>query len=161
IPGPVQKSRISRRTLFVGGIVAVIGLGATGAVWQSLLAAPAPTPTPVPMPAPTPTAAPPYIYQGHGRYNAVYTVAWSPDSKRIASAGSGGTLQVWDALDGKNAFTYRGHSDISVNAVVWSPNGKRIASVAGTVLLGDASDGGHPYTYTSSYGDVSAVAWSP
>jgi eukaryotic-like serine/threonine-protein kinase len=58
----------------------------------------------------------------------VNAVAWSPDSKRIASAGSlDPTAQVWNAVDGRNAFTYRGHSD-PVWTVAWSPDGKRIAS---------------------------------
>jgi WD40 repeat protein len=76
-----------------------------------------------------------FTYQGHSDY--VSAVAWSPDGKRIASASGDHTVQVWDALTGNNAYTYRGHVDFywghftsnaSVNAVAWSPDGKRIAS---------------------------------
>jgi len=55
----------------------------------------------------------------------VSAVAWSPDGKRIASASR--EVQVWDATDGGNVFTYRGHSG-AVLAVAWSRDGKRIAS---------------------------------
>ena len=36
-------------------------------------------------------------------------------------------MQVWDALSGRNVFTYRGHAE-TVTAVKWSPDAKRIAS---------------------------------
>jgi serine/threonine protein kinase len=37
----------------------------------------------------------------------VLSIAWSPDSKRIASASQDGTVRVWDALTGANAVTYQ------------------------------------------------------
>ena len=50
------------------------------------------------------------------------------------------TVQVWDAVDGGQVYTYRGHSSC-VNAVAWSPDGKRIASGSGddTVQVWEAS----------------------
>ena len=55
-----------------------------------------------------------YTYRGHSA--SVNAVAWSPDGKRIASGGSDGTVQVWDAANGGHVFTYRGHTD-RVNAL--------------------------------------------
>jgi len=78
-------------------------------------------------PASLPRSKALYTYQGHS--GAVYAVIWSPDSKRIASGGTDGTVQVWNAADGSHVFTYRGHSDV-VEAVAWSPDGKRIASAS-------------------------------
>jgi len=57
----------------------------------------------------------------------VFAVAWSPDGKRIASGSGDGTVQVWDAADGSNVYTYKGHPDY-VESVAWSPNDKHIAS---------------------------------
>jgi serine/threonine protein kinase len=111
-----------------------------------------------------------FTYRGHSSY--VLAVAWSPDGRRIAS-GSGGysyspqvtkenTVQVWDASNGGNVFTYFGHSD-EVHAVVWSPDGKHIASGSHdkTVQVWDASTGANVFTYRGHSSFVNAVAWSP
>jgi WD40 repeat protein len=60
--------------------------------------------------------------------SSVFTVAWSPDGKHLASGSWDTTVQVWDATTGHLVFTYRGHSDI-VGALAWPPDGNRIASV--------------------------------
>src|SRR5205807_97475 len=82
-----------------------------------------------PVPSTTPAALPIgttlYTYRGHS--GVVWSVAWSLDSKRIASGSFDGTVQVWDAADGSNVYTYRGHSSL-VDTIAWSPDGKRIAS---------------------------------
>ncbi len=66
-------------------------------------------------------------YQGHS--DQVCSVAWSPDSKRVASGSYDKTVQVWNAVDSSQISTYRGHSN-PVASVVWSPDGKRIASAS-------------------------------
>lgn len=102
---------------------------------------------------------PPFTYHGHS--NWVWSVVWSPNGKRIASASADKTVQVWDAINGDNLYIYSGHSD-SVYAVAWSPNGKRIASGSydTTVQVWDAA-GGHPFTYSGHSAWVWSVAWSP
>ena len=78
-----------------------------------------------------------YIYQRHS--NVVNAVAWSFDSKRIASASNDKTVQVWNATDGSNASTYHGHTNI-VEVVAWSPDNQQIASGSwdGTVQVWQA-----------------------
>jgi WD40 repeat protein len=70
-------------------------------------------------------------------------VAWSPDGKHIASGSQDSVVQIWNASDGSNASTYRGHTD-AVDSVAWSPDGKRLASSSGdkTVQIWNAVDGG-------------------
>jgi WD40 repeat protein len=78
-----------------------------------------------------------YIYQGHS--STVNALAWSFDSKRIASASNDKTVQVWNSADGSNAYIYRGHTNI-VETVGWSPNDAELASGSwdGTVQVWDA-----------------------
>ncbi|GHO71330.1 hypothetical protein KSC_102220 [Ktedonobacter sp. SOSP1-52] len=110
-----------------------------------------------------------YVYQGHRA--GVFTAAWSPDGKNIASAGVDQVVQVWVALTGKLLYTYRGHVEQkqtgAIQQVAWSPDGKRIASVSdnettvGDVQIWDALTGNHVYVFTGHLSKVSVVAWSP
>ncbi len=59
----------------------------------------------------------------------VWSVALSPDGKRLASA-SAGTIKVWDAISGLEVLTLTGHTNW-VSRVVFSPDGKRLASASG------------------------------
>jgi eukaryotic-like serine/threonine-protein kinase len=85
------------------------------------------------------TGSPILTYHGHSQ--PVSTVAWSPDSRLIASASSGleKTVQVWNAASGATIFSYRGHT-LGVNSVAWSPGGRLIASASndGTVRVWEA-----------------------
>ena len=63
--------------------------------------------------------------QGHT--DAVVAVAFSPDSKTLASASYDGTLKLWDMTTGKERATlgeYKG----CLGCVAFSPDGKTLAS---------------------------------
>jgi WD40 repeat protein len=92
----------------------------------------------------------------------VWSVAWSPDGRHLASATDDGTVQVWDASTGNTLLTYRGHTD-SVKSVAWSSDGTRLASgsVDQTVQVWDAATGSTLHTYRKPLSLVQAVAWSP
>lgn len=100
-------------------------------------------------------------YRAHGK-KGVYTLAWSPDGKHIASGSDDGTVQIRNAATGHLLLTYRGHSSY-IRSVAWSPDGKRIASGSWdkTVQVWDAATGCLLLTYRDHDEYVNTVAWSP
>ncbi len=120
-------------------------------------------------------------YRGHRwrfeRVNmppTIYNIAWSPEGLRLASAGDGSKVYVWDATTGQTITIYEGHSGLLPNvfALAWSPDGKRIASACSsigfdkTIHIWDATTGQKILHYDSHYGllpnfSILALAWSP
>jgi WD40 repeat protein len=98
--------------------------------------------------------------QGHT--DAIFSVAFSLDGKRVVTGSYDKTAKVWDAQTGKNILTLKGHTN-PVSSVAFSPDGKRVVtgSYDNTAKIWDAVTGremltlkGHPRTVTS-------VAFSP
>ncbi|RKT88399.1 WD40 repeat [Saccharopolyspora antimicrobica] len=92
------------------------------------------------------------------------SVAFSPDSKTLATANSDGTARLWNATNGRPiGQPLTGHTDL-LNSVVFSPDSKTVATTSndGTARLWNATNGhpiGQPLTgHTSS---VYSVAFSP
>lgn len=169
---PRPSLNLSRRQVIAGlAGLAVVGGGATatllalaprpqkgGASTQSTASIPASNSPPTSTPNSASPGTTVYTYRGHTGY--VNAVAWSSDSRRVASGGDT-TAQVWDALTGDNAVIYRGHTN-AVLAVAYSPDGSRVVSgaVDTTAQVWDATTGALVLNYRGHTNAVRFLAWS-
>ncbi len=87
--------------------------------------------------------------------------AWSPDGRRIATAGKDGNVRVWDAGGTEPPLVLRGH-DLGVRSVAWSPDGRHLASssVDKTIRVWNADGSGQPLVLRGHVYGVPKVAWS-
>ena len=67
----------------------------------------------------------------------VWSVAFSPDGQRLASAGSDSVVRVWDSRTGRESLVLRGHTDC-VRGLGFSADSQRLASAGDDVLAADA-----------------------
>ena len=68
------------------------------------------------------------VQTGHSGW--VYSVAFSPDGKMLASGSSDQTIKLWDVATGTELRALRGHT-YNVEAVVFSRDGKLLVSLSG------------------------------
>ncbi len=146
-PASSRGNMPRRAFLLGGGLVLLGGLGVAGdLVWQVIQYRLLSIGTLI------------YTYRRHPV--TVLAVAWSPDSKRIASGSRDRTVQVWNASNGDMQFHLDHGRD--VETVAWSPDGNRIASGSDdqTACVWDASNS-NKISVFQHVGTVEAVAWSP
>jgi WD40 repeat protein/serine/threonine protein kinase len=92
-----------------------------------------------------------------GHTGQVLSVVYSPDGKRLASAGNDRTTKVWDAQTGHELLSLDGLKG-SGNSVAFSPDGKHLATVGSEVKVWDVQTG---QELLSLKGGSDGVAYSP
>ncbi|MEG4353212.1 AAA-like domain-containing protein [Microcoleus sp. LAD1_D3] len=92
----------------------------------------------------------------------VYSVAFSPDGKTLASASWDNTIKLWNLQSQKPIATLTGHSD-SVRSVAFSPDGKTLATASDdkTIKLWDLQSQKPIATLAGHSDSVNSVAFSP
>ncbi|KAH5722255.1 hypothetical protein HBI17_253400 [Parastagonospora nodorum] len=93
-----------------------------------------------------------------GHSDEVWSVAFSHDSTRLASASYDRTVKIWDASSGACLQTLEGHSN-EVMSVAFSHDSTRLASASGdrTVKIWDASSGACLQTLEGHSNSVSSA----
>jgi WD40 repeat protein len=107
------------------------------------------------------------VWTLRGHTTRIVHATFSPDGKRLASAGKDANVRLWDLQTGQEILTLREHRGV-VYTVAFSPDGNRLisASTDGTVRIWDATPlrgetGQDSLTLNSDGGFIHSVAFSP
>lgn len=103
------------------------------------------------------------LHTMRGHTGPAHRVRWSPNGKRVLSAGDDGKAYIWDLYSGQPVAILDGHGGQPVYAAEWSPDGSTIVTVSadGTGKIWDASTGLELRTLTGHTGSVGCAVWSP
>jgi eukaryotic-like serine/threonine-protein kinase len=97
-----------------------------------------------------------------GHLGEVYSSAFSPDGKSLATASQDRTVRIWDPTSGEARWKLAGHTD-DINWVSYSPDGRLLATASDdqTVRLWDAASGQLNATLVGHGDKVVAVEFTP
>src|SRR5207249_8170649 len=90
-----------------------------------------------------------------------WRVAYSPDSKLLATAGGDKTIRVWDVKTAREKHVFKGHTD-QVCSVAFAPNGDELisASFDGSVRFWSLREGTETGSLAKHDDRLFAVAYS-
>ncbi|HWG45900.1 MAG TPA: serine/threonine-protein kinase [Gemmataceae bacterium] len=118
----------------------------------------------IPLAQPTNDPASPPELPGDAIDEGVWTLTFSPDSKRLVTAGGDhsrpGQLQIWDLASNKPLVTRRASQ--GVRSTAWSPDGSILATGhwGGNIKLRDPLSGQERTTLTGHQMGVNGLAFS-
>jgi WD40 repeat protein/serine/threonine protein kinase len=98
-----------------------------------------------------------------GTFAPITSLAWSPDSARLAAASSYDySTRIWEVASRRIVVGPLAHSHETLS-VAWEPNGHRLAtgSIDETVKIWDANTGRETVALRGNYTSVTSVAWGP
>ncbi|WP_162005590.1 WD40 repeat domain-containing protein [Dictyobacter vulcani] len=98
-------------------------------------------------------------YDGHK--STILSLAWSSDSKRLASASTDG-LAVWNAANGQNVVKYA--TTGKVTSVSWSPDDRDLVSASNALEIWDVKNAKKPVGILDAHANATTptyVKWSP
>ncbi|WP_242045546.1 MULTISPECIES: WD40 repeat domain-containing protein [unclassified Calothrix] len=92
----------------------------------------------------------------------IFSVAFSPNGKILATGDANGEIRLWQIDDGQPILTFKGHTGF-VRSVAFSPDGQTLASgsVDKTIKLWSVNDGKCIQTLQGHSDRVESVAYSP
>jgi WD40 repeat protein len=101
------------------------------------------------------------VFPDH-RYR-IWSVAYDPLGRFVASGDKGGILKVWDPGTSRVLASREAHQGNTVMGLAFSPNGRRLASAGmdGQLLLWDTASWDIIETWTSRDQPVTSVAYAP
>ena len=97
-----------------------------------------------------------------GHTSKVFSAAFSPDGKTLATGAADQTVRIWDTATLKEQRILKGHTDAALS-VAFSPDGKSVASAGADriVIVWDVATGEQLAMLKGHEEEVRAVAYSP
>lgn len=92
----------------------------------------------------------------------VYSLAFSPDGRFLATAGDDGIIHIWEITTGEELMMLKGHKG-AIQTVTFSPDGKLLASGGSdcTIRIWDVASRNLRMNLKGNLGTINAVAFSP
>ncbi|HKX27544.1 MAG TPA: caspase family protein [Blastocatellia bacterium] len=108
------------------------------------------------------TAEPQIRVTGPFNSGVVYSLAFSPDGKMLASGSGDKTIRLWEMSTGRLIRSFAGHGDV-IRCVAFSPDGKTLASGSAdsTIKLWQVETGKQVRLFNGHTRAVYSVAFSP